>query len=423
MVQNMNNGMDELEYLYSLSRFGVKLGLDVMYEFSSRIGNPQDSFKSLHITGTNGKGSTSAMLYTIIKSKYRAGLYTSPHIERFNERIIALDKEIEDEFMKDWIREKRKIIEIMAGEGNQPTFFEVTTAMAFDYFKHKNIQTAIIEVGLGGRLDATNIIKSSVSGIVTISLEHTDRLGNTLSQIAFEKGGIIKKNTPVVVGENKDEPLKVLENLAKERNAPFYNINDLYEVSDVEINLNGTKFKAKKDDKIYDVKIPLIGRHQIKNALVAITMAEIFDPKLDYKNISNVKFPGRFEIKSEKPLIITDAAHNPEAAESLVKTVKELFTRRPLIVATQLKDKNSIEFFRRLGEIADHIIVTEVKEDRRKDAEILAQEARMFIDNVQVQRDSNKAFEMAINESDFIIVTGSLYLLGEFEEWFKKKSF
>ncbi|MGC8672701.1 MAG: bifunctional folylpolyglutamate synthase/dihydrofolate synthase [Thermoplasmata archaeon] len=418
---NLGDLMEEIEYLYSLSRFGVKLGLDVMIDFSNRIGNPQNCFKSLHITGTNGKGSTSTMLYAIIKKKYRSGLYTSPHIERFNERIIALDREIEDIYMAEWVRGKKPIIEEMGKEGNQPTFFEVTTAMAFDYFRSKNVQVAVIEVGLGGRLDATNIIKSSVSGIVTISLEHTDRLGNTLSQIAFEKGGIIKRNTPVVVGESKDEPLKVLEKIAMEKNAPFYNINEIYKISNVEIDLEGTKFIANKDDKIYDVRIPLIGRHQIKNALVAITMAEIFNPELDYRNISDVHFPGRFEIKSRKPLIITDAAHNPEAAESLVKTIKELFRKKPLVVATQLRDKNSIEFFKIIGQITDYIIVTEVKDERRKDAELLAQEAKMFIKDVEVQRDSSKAFEIALEKSDFVLITGSLYLLGEFEEWFKKR--
>ncbi len=392
-----------------------------MQEFSSRIGNPQNYFKSLHITGTNGKGSTSAMLYTILKSKYRAGLYTSPHIEKFNERIIALDNEIEDAYIEKWIGEKRNIIEDMGRKGNQPTFFEVTTAMAFDYFRYKGVEAGVIEVGMGGRLDATNIIRSSVSGIVTISLEHTERLGNTLSQIAFEKGGIIKRNTPVVVGENKGEPRKVLEEIAQERNAPYFNINDIYEIKNIEVDLKGTRFIAKRDDKIYDVKIPLIGKHQVKNALVAITMSELFDNSLDYRTISNVKFSGRFEIKSENPLIIIDAAHNPEAAESLVKTVKDLFTKKPLVVATQLKDKNSVEFFRKLSMITDHIIVTEVKDERRKDAEILGQEARMFIENVEVQRDSNKAFESALERSNFVIITGSLYLLGEFEEWFKKR--
>lgn len=421
MVQDLGGLMEGIEYLYSLSRFGIKLGLDIMLDFSSRIGNPQEHFRSLHVTGTNGKGSTSAMLYTIIRKKYRAGLYTSPHIERFNERIIALDNEIEDSYMESWISDKRKIIEEMGREGNQPTFFEVTTAMAFDYFRSKGVQAAVIEVGMGGRLDATNIIKPDVSGIVTISLEHTDRLGNTLQQIAFEKGGIIKRNTPVVVGEEKEEPLKVLETIAAEKKAPFYNINDLYEVRNVEISISGTEFTAKKDGREYRVKIPLIGRHQVKNALVAITMAELFDTNVDYREITNVHFPGRFEVKSKNPLIITDAAHNPEAAESLVKTVKELFKKKPVVVATQLKDKNSVEFFKRIGGITDHIIVTEVRDERRKDAEILAQEARMFIESVEVQRDSSKAFEIALEKSDFVIVTGSLYLLGEFEEWFKKR--
>ncbi len=412
--------MEEIEYLYSLSRFGIKLGLDIMREFTEKIGNPYLNYRIAHVTGTNGKGSTSAMLYTIIKSKYSAGLYTSPHIKRFNERIIVNDEEIDDNFIKEFIKKYRPIIESMGKENKQPTFFEVTTALAFDYFKYKKIDAAVLEVGMGGRLDATNIVMPDVTGITTISLEHTDKLGNTLSAIATEKGGIIKENVPVVVGESKEEPYNVLKRIAEERHAPFYHIESMYEVKDFHMDLSGTRFRAVSENKVYDIKIPLIGKHQIKNALIAITMANLFDKGLDYRAIENVKFSGRFQVRSKKPLIIMDAAHNPEAAASLVETTEYIFKNKPLIVATQLKDKNSVEFFRVISRITDHIIVTQVRDERAKSANQLGEEAKQFIKKVDVFERSEDAFKRALEISDFIVVTGSLYLLGEFEEWFSK---
>lgn len=413
--------VQEIEYLYSLSRFGIKLGLDVMLEFSHLIGDPHNSFRSAHITGTNGKGSTSAMLYTILRQKYSAGLYTSPHIRRFNERIIVNEKEIDNEYIMKWVSEKRGIIEEMASRGRQPTFFEVTTAMAFDYFKSRRVDVAVVEVGMGGRLDSTNIITPQVTGIVTVSLEHTDKLGDTPEKIAYEKAGIIKERVPVVVGVEHSGALDVIRGVAEMRKSPFYNVNEIFHVKFSSISIDGTYFLAVDDNSEYRVNIPLVGRHQIKNALIAIKMAQLFDPFLDYRYISGVRFPGRFEVKSRKPLVIVDAAHNPEAAKNLADTVEELFMRKPVVVATQLKDKNYSQFFKEISRISDHLIVTEVKDERRKEAEILAQEASKFTKNVEFFKESSKAFERAFEISDFILVTGSLYLLGEFEEWLEKR--
>ncbi|HEU12460.1 MAG TPA: bifunctional folylpolyglutamate synthase/dihydrofolate synthase [Euryarchaeota archaeon] len=413
--------VQEIEYLYSLSRFGIKLGLDVMLEFSHLIGDPQNAFRSAHITGTNGKGSTSAMFYSIVRQKYSAGLYTSPHIRRFNERIIVNDREIDDDFIVEWVRDKRKIIEDMGKRNRQPTFFEVTTAMAFDYFRKTGVDVAVVEVGMGGRLDSTNIIRPDVTGIVTVSLEHTDKLGDTHEKIAYEKAGIIKEGVPVVVGVEHEGALRVIREVAESRKSKIYNVNDIFDVTFSSISLDGTYFHARDENNDYWVNIPLIGRHQIKNALMAIKMAQIFDPELDYRYISNVRFPGRLEVKSRTPLVLTDAAHNPEAARNLSNTIEELFLRKPVVVVTQLKDKNYSAFLKEISRISDHMIVTEVKDERRKEAEILAEEAKKYTKSVECIKESSGAFKRAYEISDFILVTGSLYLLGEFEEWLEKR--
>lgn len=419
--------MDDLEYLYSLSRYGVKLGLSTMQSFVSELQDPQLSFKSFHVTGTNGKGSTCTMLYSILKNRYRAGLYTSPHIVDFNERIITMDHLIENSYMSNWIREKKPLIEKFAKEGSQPTFFEVTTAMAFDYFKSKNIEYAVIEVGMGGRLDATNIIVPESAGITSISFDHTDKLGNTLTDIAREKGGIIKSKKPVVFGQIAPEPLETLKKIAREKDAPYFTIAELYKPKQVEISELGTSFYVDGIKDNYKISISVPGEYQMKNALVSLGMLELSNVDISKNDIEagfrNFKINGRFEIKSRSPLIIFDVAHNPGAAEVLVDTIKTFYKKEPLLLVTQLKDKNSLEFFRVLSKVSQSIIVTEVKDIRKKDVELLKEEAKRFFKNVYAFKKPVEAYKFAVENSDFIVVTGSFYLLGELEEWMKKEQY
>lgn len=419
--------MEDLDYLYSLSRFGVKLGLSTMQNFVSELKNSQLYFKSLQVAGTNGKGSACTMLYSILKNRYRTGLYTSPHIVDFNERILAVDQFIEDLYMVNWIKEKKPIIEKFAKEGSQPTFFEVTTAMAFDYFKNKNVEYAVIEVGMGGRLDATNIIVPEVAGITSISFDHTDRLGNTLSDIAREKGGIIKPKKPVIFGEMDTEPLETLKNIAKERDAPYYSIAELYNPKQIEISESSTSFYVEGIKNNYKISLSILGKYQIKNALVSLGMLENTDIDISREDIEsgfkNFRIAGRFEIKSKKPLIIFDVAHNVGAAEVLVETIKTLYKKEPLLLVTQLNDKNSVGFLEALSKISQSIIVTEVKDIRKKDVEILKEEAKKFFKNVYAFKNTVEAYKFATESSDFIVVTGSFYLVGELEEWMRRKQY
>jgi dihydrofolate synthase/folylpolyglutamate synthase len=367
------------------------------------------------------------MLYSILKNRYRAGLYTSPHILDFNERIIAMDLPIENAYMSKWINEKKPIIERFAKEGSQPTFFEVTTAMAFDYFKGKNVEYAVIEVGMGGRLDATNIIVPETAGITSISFDHTDKLGNTLVDIAREKGGIIKSKKPVIFGKIAQEPLETLKKIAREKDAPYYSIEELYRPKQVELSESGTSFFVEGIKDNYNISIPVPGEYQVSNALVSLGMLELSNLDLSKDDMEagfrNFRIGGRFEIKSRSPLIIFDVAHNPGAAEVLVETIKRFYNREPLLLVTQLKDKNSVEFFKALSKVSQSIIVTEVKDIRKKEVELLKNEAKKFFKNVYAFKNPVEAYKFATETSDFIVVTGSFYLLGELEEWMKKERY
>jgi dihydrofolate synthase/folylpolyglutamate synthase len=329
--------------------------------------------------------------------------------------------------MANWIKEKKPIIEKFASEGSQPTFFEVTTAMAFEYFKKKNVKYAVIEVGLGGRLDATNIIVPEVTGITSISFDHTDKLGNTLIDIAREKGGIIKAKKPVILGEMAREPLETLENIAKERDAPYYNITELYHTKQVEVSQSGTSFDVEGIKNNYKISFSMIGKYQINNALVSLGMLENTDIEMSREDIEsgfkNFKIAGRFEIKSKKPLIIFDVAHNVGAAEVLVETIKTLYKKEPLFVVTQLKDKNSVGFLEALSKASQSIIVTEVRDVRKKEVEVLKEEAKKFFKNVYAFKSPAEAYKFATQCSEFIVVTGSFYLLGEIEEWMRKEQY
>jgi len=207
--------MDGEELLFSLSRFGIKLGLGPTAEFARMLGNPHESFRSIHVAGSNGKGSTATFLYRIFKRKYVTGLYTSPHLRRFTERIIVNDNEMPLDYLEKFVEQHNSIIDYN-GEKTQLTFFEYTTNMAFDYFRKMGVEFASVEVGLGGRLDSTNIIEPDASVITSISLEHTDKLGGSIDAIAREKGGIIKKGKPVILGRVPEVAGEVLHRIANE---------------------------------------------------------------------------------------------------------------------------------------------------------------------------------------------------------------
>ncbi len=413
----------EIEYIYNLRRFGMKMDLSIMRELAAKLGNPQNDFKSVHITGTNGKGSVCAFLYSILKRRYSTGLYTSPHISRYTERIIVDDREIELDYAIQFIRDWREEIEALAAQNRNPTFFEVTTMLAFKYFSERNVDFAVVEVGLGGRLDATNIITPEISGIVTVDLEHTNILGNTIADIAREKAGIIKPNVPVVVGEQKKEALEVIRKIAESKNAAYHNVHEECSVSDLSMELHSMQFKAATPLREYEIELPLVGRHQITNALVAIRIAEILSENYTIgkedivEGLRTARWRGRFEIKRENPLLIFDSAHNPSAMRVLVDTVKSLNIEHPLFLFSALSDKDLHGIFSKIREVTDRIIVTEIDYEKRKTSlDILERRAREYFREVKAIKSSCAALRQALEKGEVIIATGSIYLLGELEE-------
>jgi len=409
----------ELEdYFYSLSRFGIKLGLGPTSEFAKQLGNPQDSFKSIHVTGSNGKGSTTTFIYNVIKRKYIAGIYTSPHLRRFNERIIVQDKEIEDSFIENFLEKYKPVIKLNDEEVNL-TFFEYTTVMAFEYFRAKGVQYAAIEVGLGGRLDSTNIIKSEAAVITSISLEHADKLGGYIESIAREKAGIIKEGKPVVVNQVPLKAMIEIERVARSKNAPLIKFSNNM-ISDVEYSLKGTKFKLKYRDYDFNFVLKSLGKHQIQNAsMAAISLVEsgaVTEKEIIEEGINSTVVPGRMEIRSTNPLIILDGSHNSEAARVLAENIKLYGIKNPTILAAILKDKNSYNVLNNLSTVSDHIIITEPnEEERKKSAEELAAEAKLFFKDVEIIKKPHDAIKSILDRKLDTVITGSMYLVGEAE--------
>ena len=408
----------EIEYLYNLRRFGMKMDLSIMREFIAIMDNPHESLRFAHIAGTNGKGSVSSFLYSIMKRRYTVGLYTSPHLVRFNERIVVNDVEIDDAYIVSFVSKYRPIIDSLAHEMRNPTFFEVTTAMALKYFFDKNVDFAVLEVGLGGRLDATNIVSPDVSAITSIDIEHTKVLGSTLPKIAREKAGIIKRNVPVVVGEHKKIATNVIKKIAEHRNAPYHNVNDECHYSDFQMNLNGMRFTLFTPLREYNIHTNMLGTHQIRNIMTAVRMAELLSENYTIKKsdiecgISDALWRARFEIVRREPLIIFDAAHNPAGARVLSNTIRALGIRHSTLLFSMLADKDIGEYLKKFRGVVDEIIVTEIPYYRKMPMATLKSAAESLFSRVIAVQNPCEALHLAMKRST-VVATGSIYLLGE----------
>jgi len=382
---------DTLEELYSLTRMGIKLGLENISAILDLMGNPQDSYKIIHIAGTNGKGSTASILEVgLLENGYIVGKYTSPHIERFNERIVVSRVEISDEKICELYRKVRKIIE---DNGLHPTFFEITTAIMFEYFRQQKCEYVVLETGLGGRFDATNVCKPLVSIITNVSLDHTGILGNTIQEIAMEKCGIIK-NAPTIVASSNRVLLREIEKKTKNYVDVVSKYRDVnYTLTDdfhTEIKLGKTTYN-----------LSLYGSYQVNNFLGAYETLKIIgisDDKIK-DAVSKVRWPGRFEIFSKNPLVILDGAHNIDAASKLLENISSKYGKNDVVsIVSILEDKDRVGILEKISEFTDSVIFTSLEDFHRgTSGEELLNVVTKFKEQ-SVEDDILEAYKKAINK-------------------------
>ena len=421
------NYKEAVDWLYSFEKFGIKLGLERITYICEKLGNPQNSYKIIHIGGTNGKGSVCKYLESVLfESGYSVGVYTSPHIQRFSERFVVNKKEISESDVVLLVEKIKPIIDDMIKNKNNPTFFEIATAMAFEYFKQKKVDFAIVEVGLGGRFDATNIVDPLVSIITNVSLEHQDRLGKTIEEISFEKAGIIKKNIPVFTAA-KDDALDVIKKVAKEKNASITIVGNNYKK--IKGGIDWQEFQIVGSLKTYNVKTSIGGSFQGENIALSIATVEQLQmngvyvtDKAIIEGIGKTVNPGRMELFSFEPLILLDGAHNIAGITALKKTLKEDFVYDKLILVIGiLSDKNIKEMLEIITPIAEVVIVTKSQnsraEDPKKLKEIINGKEVFVKDRISDAIDYAK--EIA-SKKDIICITGSLFTVGEARDYLQK---
>ncbi len=422
--------LEVINYLYSLQRFGIKFGLQNIEKLLKFFQNPEKNFISVHIAGTNGKGSTSSFIASILKaSGYKVGLYTSPHLVDFTERIRINGIPISREKVVEYVKSLQTEIDLL-----KATFFEVTTAVAFKHFADERVDIAVIETGLGGRLDSTNIISPAVSVITTVSYDHMDVLGDTIEEIAFEKAGIIKEKTPCITGCD-GKALEVIKKVADEKNSKLVVADNVSRVVFKEADEHKVKFDLETGKNHYiDLTAGVAGKFQTRNAQLAVLTFEllselgfvsyktenVYEGLLKVKEFSGLR--GRLEVLKpltnyhKNPKIVIDVAHNYPAVSQLV-TELEIFKRnRLLLLFGVMRDKEYEKMIKKLSEVADFAVATQPKIGRALDAKIISEIFKQNgVNSVYIQ-DSDKAFDFIVNESkegDLILITGSHYLAGE----------
>ncbi|MBW2980888.1 bifunctional folylpolyglutamate synthase/dihydrofolate synthase [Candidatus Woesearchaeota archaeon] len=382
------NYNQSMKYLLSLQHFGTKLGLANITRLLNKLGNPHKGLKVIHVAGTNGKGSVCAMISNILqKAGYRVGMYTSPHLRCFNERFLVNGKKISNE-------DVARLTAVVKRYRKDQTFFEVVTAMAFQYFKEKKVDFLILEVGLGGRLDATNVIVPLVSVITNVDIDHTDYLGKNIVNIAYEKAGIIKKNKPVVTAA-EGKALKVIENVSKEKNSDL--------------------FLVKKPKKRF--KLALIGNFQQINAAVAVrtveTLNKYYGLGIAKKSIDlgleTAYWPGRLEFIADN--ILVDCAHNLACVKILVKELQKIKKKIILVIGIS-KDKDKEGMLNLLEPLAYKIVLTKADVPRATDTKELAKYLKKDYKIIDEPRKALKYAESIAKKNDLILVAGSIYVVG-----------
>ena len=417
----------DLEYLYALDGRGIKLGLKRIEKILEKLGNPQEGFRSVHVAGTNGKGSTCALVASILKTAgYKVGLYTSPHLVSFNERIRVNDKKITDSEISDFIKDVRPLIDEI-----DTTFFETTTAMAFNYFREKNVDFAVLETGMGGRYDATNVVYPEVSIITPIGKDHEEHLGRTIYDIAKEKAGIGKKDIPCIISRQQPKVKKVLVEELGKRESPYYYVPDECKVKLEEVLLDRQYVTVKFGSEIIsNIMFPLIGKYQLINLQTAIySISFLNDVSISrgdiVEGIEKTVWPGRLQVLQREPLVFYDVGHNVHGIRNVVKTIADLFPDRAIdtiIVLGSKKKYNSLG--RTLGKLGGRIYISEIPDHKSAQAEEIADaiskeipENRLVIENDLKSLLSDVLRKL--NKYDILLIMGSHYIAPIIYPFFK----
>ena len=440
-----------LSYLYGLQKFGIKFGLSKTKILLRAFADPQQGLRFIHIAGSNGKGSVAAMLASIYaRMGYRVGLFTSPHLIDFRERFQINGRMISQDQTLTLIREIREKTNTL----EPPTFFEFVTALAVIYFQREKVDLAIMEVGLGGRLDATNVIQPLVSVITTITREHQDYLGKTLEKIALEKAGIIKAGVPLVAGVTQKKIRGLLEDLCRRKGSPLFlagrdfrtrktgkgkfnylGPGSLVGEGEEAFRVQGERFlnaerrtpnafDTKSPKELKDLQLGLLGDHQIRNAGLALTVIRVLsekgfakDPEKIRQGLGEAAWPGRLEVLSGKPRVLLDGAHNPGAMRTLSQSLRREFTyRRLFLLIGMMKDKDLKGTLKEIVPLADSLFLTRAEYDRSADPRELLHLLPALKSKASVFSTLPAALNQALKEArpeDLICITGSLFVVGE----------
>jgi len=419
--------LSAVTFLYRLQQHGIKLGLETMTVLMGRLGMPQTKYRTLHIAGTNGKGSTAAMTASILQAAgYRVGLYTSPHLVEFRERIRVNGEMIAESQMTQLTEQLQSVCQ----PDLFPTFFEYTTAMAFQHFADSGVDVAVVEVGLGGRFDATNVVTPLACAVTTISLDHQEYLGTTISSIAFEKAGIIKQGVPVVLGRLDDDAWQTIRQVAQERQAPVFRLHEDFRTE----GEGPAQFSYRGLGAQYDgLTCALEGRHQLDNAACALALLEAASPQgiavtaeAVRAGLHVVDWAGRLEVVDHRPTILLDGAHNPGAAKVLADYLTQSARSHPgrpvVLVLGMMRDKDHRGFVEPLRGLVDEVVLTQADLPRSSTAQELRASLDGLLPHPHVMPSLSDAMALArrlATLDGLVCVTGSLMLVGECKAWLR----
>ena len=429
------NLIESIEYLNSFINYERNdafaypeaFKLDRMRLLAKELGNPQKYFDSVIIAGSKGKGSTAAYLSSILRMEnYRVGLYTSPHLVDLGERIRVNGQMLGPQKLVEYAHLIRKTLDDNQWRKDPPTYFEVMTAIAFRHFRETKVQLAVLEVGLGGLYDSTNIVEAKAVGLAPISLEHTDKLGKTVAKIAVQKCGVIKGREAVVSAPQIDEAAAVIRKTVESRDASLLEVGRDIRVTEREYGENFQRFDLRAPfGNYFGLETRLLGQHQLNNAAVAVGLAKSLEKKTRVvisetaikHGVLDTAWPGRLEKLSEHPLVVADGAHNPASIRTALEGLSRHFHYNRLFTVLALsKDKDHEGILAELATVSERFVMTRSENPRAQDPELLARAARALGKEAVTDTDPRSALgkaRAAAGPDDLIFVTGSLFLVGD----------